>query len=55
MVVPICNLRFGMFENLKKRNLSADGTLSGQKKLLCGLGEECVSVSRLYLKHDIVL
>ncbi|XP_064612537.1 tricarboxylate transport protein B, mitochondrial-like isoform X2 [Liolophura sinensis] len=36
--IPKSAVRFGAFEELKKRNLSEDGTLSSSKKLLCGLG-----------------
>ena len=39
MLLDYVFIRFGMFENLKKRNLSADGTLAAHKKLLCGLGK----------------
>ena len=34
MVYP----RFGAFEELKKRNVDANGNLSAGKRLLCGLG-----------------
>ena len=30
--------RFGAFEELKKRNVDANGNLSAGKRLLCGLG-----------------
>jgi len=36
--IPKSAVRFGAFEELKKRNISADGTLTNGKKLLCGLG-----------------
>ncbi|ELT88432.1 hypothetical protein CAPTEDRAFT_195723 [Capitella teleta] len=36
--IPKSAVRFGAFEELKKRNVSADGTLATHKKFLCGLG-----------------
>nr|AKN21573.1 slc25a-5 [Schmidtea mediterranea] len=36
--IPKSAVRFGAFEEFKKRNLSADGTLTNSRKLLCGLG-----------------
>ena len=38
-ILLFCFSRFGSFEEFKKRSVSADGTLSTSKKLLCGLGE----------------
>lgn len=36
--IPKSAIRFGAFEEFKKRNLNADGTLSPHKRFLCGLG-----------------
>jgi solute carrier family 25 (mitochondrial citrate transporter), member 1 len=34
----LCFLRFGTFEEFKKRRMNAQGTLSPVDRLLCGLG-----------------
>lgn len=36
--IPKSAIRFGAFEEFKKRNLNPDGTLSPHKRFLCGLG-----------------
>jgi len=36
--IPKSAVRFGSFEEFKKRNVGPDGTLSTSKKFLCGLG-----------------
>jgi len=36
--IPKSAVRFGAFEELKKRNVDANGNLSAGKRLLCGLG-----------------
>jgi len=36
--IPKSAVRFGSFEEFKKRNVSADGTLTTGNKFLCGLG-----------------
>ncbi|GFO10583.1 tricarboxylate transport protein, mitochondrial [Plakobranchus ocellatus] len=36
--IPKSAVRFGSFEELKKRFVGTDGTLSAQQRLLCGLG-----------------
>jgi hypothetical protein len=43
--------RFGAFEELKKRNASADGTLAPNKRLLCGLG----TVNFIIFVHKIFI
>lgn len=45
-------LRFGAFEELKKRNISADGTLATHKKFLCGLGKVSVLFKVYFFKID---
>ncbi|MBD5072613.1 hypothetical protein GUF45_13435, partial [Xanthomonas citri pv. citri] len=36
--IPKSAVRFGAFEELKKRNMDASGVLSPAQRLLCGLG-----------------
>lgn len=36
--IPKSAVRFGSFEEFKKRNVGPDGNLSAQRKFLCGLG-----------------
>lgn len=36
--IPKSAVRFGAFEEFKKRNVGPDGNLSAQRKFLCGLG-----------------
>uniref|UniRef100_A0A0B7B8V5 Citrate transport protein n=1 Tax=Arion vulgaris TaxID=1028688 RepID=A0A0B7B8V5_9EUPU len=36
--IPKSAVRFGSFEEFKKRLVGSDGTLNGQQRLLCGLG-----------------
>lgn len=36
--IPKSAVRFGSFEEFKKRNVGADGNLTHQRKFLCGLG-----------------
>lgn len=36
--IPKSAIRFGSFEELKRRNLNPDGSLSPHKRFLCGLG-----------------